>query len=112
MTLDPEADAADQAIRDALEELRGLLVDLGAKPYVESVDYLKWAFSEDRQAFFSSVNSGAVWRNMGSISDLGDRRVWQALVRLADALDAAHLASHETMFIDADMLRGWLAKDP
>ena len=108
MMLDPEADAADLAVRDALDELRGVLADRGATPYVESVDYLKRALREDRQAFFDSVNGGLVWRNMGSIFDNADGATLQALLRLADALDAADLASDSTME-DADMIRQWIA---
>jgi hypothetical protein len=110
MTLDAQFDAANQAVLDALDELRRVLVDLGATPYVESVDYLKRVLGEDREAFFRSVNGGGVWRNMGSIADFGGREIYQALIRLADALDAAGLAENDPTIVDAQMFREWLAK--
>ena len=64
------------------------------------------ALVEDRRAFFTSVNGGGVRRNMGSIFDIGNKSIMEALVLLAEALDAAHLASNETME-DAEMIRGW-----
>jgi hypothetical protein len=108
MTLDPDVDAADQAIRDALDELRGVLAGRGATSYVGTVDYLKLTLREDRQAFVDSVNGGGVWRNMGSIFDNADGPTLQALLRLADALDAADLASDSTMD-DADRIRQSIA---
>src|SRR5216684_9198740 len=92
MTLDPHHDAAEQAIRDALEYMRRVLIELGHSSYVRMVDHLQAVLNEDREAFYRSVNGGGVWRNMGSIADLGGQQIWQCLVRLASALEAAGLA--------------------
>ena len=120
MTLDPKHDALDQAVRDALEELRqairAIAHEAGAKSekyvlrYVDSVDRLQQLFTADRSAFYRHANSGMLWRNMGSISDLSDRRVQEILVRLADAMNAVGLASRATLD-DADRLRAWLVND-
>lgn len=112
MTLDLEHDDLDRAIRAALEELRNVLIALGHSSYVDLVDHLSTALSEDRSLFYRSVNGGGVWRNMGSIADFGDKEILQALVKLADALDAAHLAAKEPTLSDADMYRERLARWP
>jgi len=109
MTLDPHHDAVDQAIRDALEDMRRVLIELGHSSYVRVVDHLQSALGEDREDFYRSVNGGGVWRNMGSIADLGGRQIWEALVRLADALGDAQLADKETL-ADAEMYRQWLSR--
>jgi hypothetical protein len=46
---------------------------------------------------------------MVSFADLGDRQIEQALVMLADALDAEQLASKETL-ADAEMYRQRLSQ--
>jgi hypothetical protein len=113
MTLDPAFNASGDGVRAALKDLREALIDLGAnhKAYVESADYLLWALDNDRAGFYRSVNGGGVWRNMGSIEDLGGQRIWQCLVRLASALEAVGLA--DTVAVeDAAMLKEWLEKSP
>ena len=110
-TLDTEHDAADRAIRDALEEVRAALVQLGHSSYVGVIDHMQWALSHDRPAFYLSANGGGVWRNMGSIADFGDRQILQALVKFADALDAAHLAAREPTLADAQMYKERLARE-
>jgi hypothetical protein len=110
-TLDPEHDAGDQAIRDALEGVRAALVQLGHSSYVGVIDHLQWALSHDRRAFYQSANGGGVWRNMGSIADFGDRQILQALVKFADALDAAHLAAVEPTLADAQVFKERLARE-
>ena len=109
MTLDPHHDAAEQAIRDALEYMRRVLIELGHSSYVRMVDHLQAVLNEDREAFYRSVNGGGVWRNMGSIADLGGPKIWQALVKLADALRDAQLADNETL-ADAEMYGRWLSR--
>lgn len=109
MTLDPDYDAAVQAIRGALENLRRVLIEHDYFSYVQLIDYLQASLSNDRLAFYRSVNGGGVWRNMGSIADLGGPQIYQALVSLADALQHAQLASKETL-ADADMYRQWLSR--
>jgi hypothetical protein len=110
MTLDPDYDAAMQVIRDALENMRRVLIELGFLSYVELIDHLQAALSDDRTAFYRSVNGGGVWRNMGSIADLGGPQIEQALVSLADALRGAQLASKETL-ADADVYRHRLSRE-
>lgn len=88
-----------------------MLAKLEGDPYVGYIDQLARDLVEDRQAFFDGVNGGSVWRNMGSIADLSDRRVTQALVQLAEALDAAHLVNDETMAV-VEGLRTWLRNLP
>jgi hypothetical protein len=109
MTLDPDYGAGVQAVRDALEDMRRVLIELGYLSYVELVDHLQAVLSDDKPAFYRSVNGGGVWRNMGSIADLGDPQIWQALVRLPDALRDAQLANKET-HADADMYRQRLSR--
>jgi hypothetical protein len=111
MTLDPTFNASDDRIRAALKDLREALVELGHthKAYVESADHLLWSLDNDRAVFYRSVNGGGVWRNMGSIEDLGGRRIWQSLVRLARALEAAGLAGAVALQ-DAAILQEWLEK--
>jgi hypothetical protein len=113
MTLDPAFNASGESVRAALKELREALIDLGPnhKAYVESADHLLWALDNDRAAFHRSVNGGGVWRNMGSIEDLGGQRIWQCLVQLASALEAASLAGPVAVE-DAAMLKEWLEKSP
>jgi len=113
MTLDPAFNALGDSVRAALKGLRDALIDLGPNhmTYVESADHLLWALDNDRAAFYRSVNGGGTWRNMGSIEDLGGRRISQCLVRLASALEVAGLAG--TVAIeDAAMLKEWLEKSP
>jgi hypothetical protein len=107
VTLDPRPDAVDRAIREALEDIRRVLIELGHSSYIQVVDHLQAALADDREAFYRSVNGGGVWRNMGSVADLGGRQIWEALVRLADALRDAQLADKETL-ADAEMYRRWL----
>ena len=113
MTLDPEFDAKEQRIRQALEDLRQAVGDYEGKfpprhsslsSYESGVGYLIHVFAEDRREFFEHVNSGFVWRNMGSLEDFGDRRIDECLVQLASALDAAGLANATTLE-DAAMLK-------
>jgi hypothetical protein len=114
MTLDPENDAKEQAVREALEDLRRVIQVIAHEGgvereefvlgYVDSVDHLLHVFAEDRLAFHRHANSGILWRNMGSIEDLSDRRIGASLVRLADAMNVMGLATRETLD-DANRLR-------
>jgi hypothetical protein len=120
MTLDLEHDAQDQAVREALEDLRRVIRVIAHEGggerekyvlgYVDSVDHLLRVFVEDRPAFYRHANSGILWHNMGSIEDLSDRRIWESLVRLADAMNIVGLANRATLD-DANRLRDWLARD-
>ena len=120
MTLDPQHDAQEQAVREALEDLQqvirviahegGLEREKYVLGYADSVDHLLHVFVEDRPAFYRHANSGILWRNMGSIEDLSDRRIRESLVKLADAMNVVGLADRATLD-DANRLRDWLAND-
>ena len=98
-------------ISNVLEEIEHLLRQAG-DPGADRIADLRVDAERDRSAAVAALTSGDMWNHMGSFFDrsLADRRLdrefRQAQIRLADALDTAHVATRDVQSW-ATVLRTW-----